>query len=225
MLMALANPSKKDEAINDVKALHASMEEEIATRMDQFRDIWKWGTERELFAELVFCLLTPQSKARTCWPAVQCLQEEDILLSGSREQVLKMLKGVRFNERKASYIVEARDMFYKDGNLSLRPSLNGFDNCNVAREWLVKNVKGLGYKEASHFLRNIGLGDNLAILDRHVLKNLVILGVIDEIPKSLTKRKYLEIEENMRTFSRREEIPMDHLDLLLWCKETGEIFK
>ncbi|GAJ17855.1 unnamed protein product, partial [marine sediment metagenome] len=24
------------------------------------------------------------------------------------------------------------------------------------REWVVKNFKGLGYKEASHFLRNIG---------------------------------------------------------------------
>lgn len=84
---------------------------------------------------------------------------------------------------------------------------------------------GLGYKEAGHFLRNVGLGEDLAILDRHILKNLVLLGVIDEVPASLTKRRYLEIERRMIEFSKKTGIPMGHLDLLLWSKETGEIFK
>jgi N-glycosylase/DNA lyase len=95
----------------------------------------------------------------------------------------------------------------------------------VAREWLVANINGMSYKEASHFLRNIGMGQDLAILDRHILKNLVRLGVIQEIPSSISPRKYLDIEEKMRRFCTREKIPMDHLDMLLWCRETGEIFK
>ena len=89
----------------------------------------------------------------------------------------------------------------------------------------MKNIKGLGYKEASHFLRNIGRGEDLAILDRHILKNLALLGVIDEVPSSPTKRLYLEIEEKMAAFSRQTNIPMGHLDLLLWYKEAGEVFK
>ena len=83
----------------------------------------------------------------------------------------------------------------------------------------------MGYKEASHFLRNIGLGKDLAILDRHILRNLQNLGVINEIPKTLSKNKYLEIEEKMRVFSKNIGIPLDHLDLLLWFKQTGRIFK
>ena len=74
-------------------------------------------------------------------------------------------------------------------------------------------------------MRNIGLGEDLAILDRHILKNLVLLGVIDEVPGSPTKRIYLEIEKKMEAFSRKTGIPMGQLDLLLWYKEAGEVFK
>ena len=86
-------------------------------------------------------------------------------------------------------------------------------------------MKGLGYKEASHFLRNIGVGLDLAILDRHIIKNLKRYGVIEEVPKSLTPKKYLEIEEKMKEFARRIDIPMPELDLLFWSMETGEVFK
>jgi len=94
----------------------------------------------------------------------------------------------------------------------------------MAREWLVENVKGYGFKEASHFLRNIGYRE-LAILDRHILKYLVEFGVIEKVPKSLTKKNYMEIEEKFKQFSGRVGIPMDELDLLFWSLETGEIFK
>ena len=59
----------------------------------------------------------------------------------------------------------------------------------------------------------------------HILKNLKSLEVITEIPSSLSKKKYLEIEKKMRKFAKEINIPMNHLDLLLWYKETGEIFK
>ena len=93
------------------------------------------------------------------------------------------------------------------------------------REWLVQNVHGIGYKEASHFLRNVGSGEGIAILDRHILKNLLKHGAIAEIPKTLTKKRYLEIEERMRAFARKVKIPMEHMDLLLWAEEAGMVFK
>ena len=89
----------------------------------------------------------------------------------------------------------------------------------------MKNIKGFGMKEASHFLRNIGLGDNLAILDVHILDNLKTLGVIDEIPKNMSDKNYLKIESKLRDFSRLVGIPMDELDLVFWSEETGIIFK
>ena len=209
----------------EIVAFHKIQKDKIEARLADFRQIWSEGSDRDLFAELAFCILTPQSRARTCWPAVERLREGDLLFVGTADEILDELQSVRFKERKASYIVYAREQFTKDGRLSIRDTLEGFCDPFALREWLVENVKGLGYKESGHFLRNIGLGEDLAILDRHILKNLVLLGVIDEIPKSLTKKRYLEIERRMIAFSRETEIPMGHLDMVLWSKETGEIFK
>jgi len=57
------------------------------------------------------------------------------------------------------------------------------------------------------------------------LKNLKGLDVIDEIPKTLTKKRYLEIERKMRKFAGDVGIPIGHLDLGFWYRETGEVFK
>ena len=89
----------------------------------------------------------------------------------------------------------------------------------------MQNIRGLGYKEASHFLRNIGLGEDIAILDRHILRNLAMIGLIEDTPNSMSRKKYLQIEGEMAEFAKQIRIPLSHLDLLFWYKETGEIFK
>ncbi len=80
-------------------------------------------------------------------------------------------------------------------------------------------------KEASHFLRNMGFGEELAILDRHIVRNLLRYGAINQMPKNLGKKNYLLIEEKTLQFSKRIKIPLAELDLLFWSKETGKIFK
>jgi len=195
---------------------------QIEARLMDFRRIWETATDEELFLELVFCLLTPQSRAKTCWKAVERLEQKCMIAEAAPAQISQELGGVRFHKRKGEYIFLARNIF---SSMSLKATLAGFSDPAAARQWLVENVKGLGYKEASHFLRNIGLGEDLAILDRHILKNLALLGVIKEVPTSLTKRAYLEIEKKMTAFSQEANIPLGHLDLLLWYKEAGEVFK
>jgi N-glycosylase/DNA lyase len=214
--------NKDYRGIRELLDLYAPVKGRIESRLNEFLQIWETGSDEDLFREMVFCLLTPQSRARTCWAAVERLIDKSLISQGEPCEVQEELIGVRFNERKAEYVCLAREMFSKR---SLRSIINGFSSPFSAREWLVQNVKGLGYKEASHFLRNIGLGKDLAILDRHILKNLKLMGVIDEVPKSLSKRTYLEIERKMTAFSKRVGIPMDQLDLLLWYKEAGEVFK
>jgi len=209
-------------SVRELMEQYRPLREEIEARLGEFRQIWQTASDEELFLELVFCLLTPQSRAKTCWNAVQRLNRKGVLNQGQPCQIQEELVGVRFNQRKAEYVCLARSMFSRR---SLRCVMQAFDSPFAAREWLVQNIKGLGYKEASHFLRNIGRGEDLAILDRHILKNLALLGVIEEVPSSPTKRAYLEIEARMTDFSRRSGIPMGHLDLLLWYKEAGEIFK
>ncbi len=208
--------------IEELAKLYLPIKPQIESRLQDFSRIWKEASEEELFRELVFCLLTPQSKARTCWRAVERLERKCMIREAGPEEITRELVGVRFNLRKGEYICLARSRF---SSCSLRDTLAGFSDAFAAREWLVANIKGLGYKEASHFLRNIGLGGDLAILDRHILKNLALLGVIEEVPASPSKKMYLEIEKKMIDFSREAKMPMSHLDLLLWYKEAGEVFK
>lgn len=212
-------------SIIGIKKIYSDKKEEIKSRLEEFKQKLKIGDEKDIFAELVFCILTPQSKAKVCWSAVEKLLKKKLLVNGSSTKILKELDGVRFKYKKAEYIVGARKLFIDNGDIFIKSSIRQFNDILETREWFVKSVKGIGFKEASHFLRNIGLGDNLAILDRHILKNLKLLGVINEIPKSLTKLKYYEIEEKMRKFADRINIPMNYLDLLLWYKEAGHVFK
>jgi N-glycosylase/DNA lyase len=205
--------------------MYGQKQQEIISRLNEFAKIWDTGDDQDIFCELAFCIFTPQSKAKACWASVTMLYRENLLHRGTPDQIRRKLRGVRFHNKKAGYLVNARNLFMRDGVLPVKQVLDTFPDPTACRDWLVKNIKGLGYKEASHFLRNIGLGMNLAILDRHILRNLVQLGVIREIPESLSRARYLHIERTMQDFAKKVRIPISHLDLLLWYKETGEIFK
>ncbi|RKZ21744.1 DNA lyase, partial [bacterium] len=130
-----------------------------------------------------------------------------------------------FKNKKAEYIINSRAIFLEAGMPRVKPIISGFKSPEEAREFLVKDVKGMGYKEASHFLRNIGFGENLAILDRHILKNLKFLGKIKDVPKSISRKIYMELEKLFLKTAEELGIPSSHLDLLLWYKEAGEVFK
>jgi N-glycosylase/DNA lyase len=211
---------------NSIKQLRAVYEERkglIKARLKEFSSKHK-QPEGEMFGELCFCLFTPQSKAEMCDAVVRALKDSGLLFKGGKDSLSARMRGVRFRNNKAGFVVEARGRV-PDFRERLKGISSGSGSNRELREWLVKNVKGLGYKEASHFLRNIGLGGELAILDRHVLKNLVRYGAIPEIPKSLTKKRYMEIEARMADFSSRIGIPMEELDLLFWSMQTGKVFK
>jgi len=208
----------------ELKKSYQKKRSEIKQRLKDFRKVWN-KSDKEIFAELCFCLLTPQSKARAADKAINNMMKK-ILFSGKRNEILKELttQGIRFPENKTKFILEAREFFTRDGRIDIKSKLKK-GSVDSKRKWLVKNVKGFGFKEASHFLRNVGLGFDLAILDRHIMKNLLKYGVIDEIPKCLTKKCYLLLENKMKKFSKQVKIPMADLDLLFWSEETGEIFK
>ncbi len=201
---------------------YSARKSEIKSRLKDFEKVLSKSDE-EIFKELAFCIFTPQSSALKCDCAVKKLEKENLLLKGSSEQIAKKIGGVRFHNNKSKYLTEAREFFSEKGKISLKKFLKG-KNFEI-REFLVKNIKGFGYKESSHFLRNVGLGKNLAILDRHILKNLKKFNAISEIPKTLNCKKYLKIEQKMRLFSQKVKIPMEELDLLFWSIQTGKVFK
>ncbi|MDD3802851.1 MAG: N-glycosylase/DNA lyase [bacterium] len=205
---------------SEIKAIYSAVKPDIEKRLCEFIETREKMSRDELFYELGFCLLTPQSKATSCWDSI-CSIKKNMKKKHKSSEILLHIKKVRFMNNKAKYFEDAQ----KKWNNGLFDEMVCLKDVFKMREFLVTNVKGIGYKEASHFLRNIGLGENLAILDRHILKNLKLLGIIDEVPKSLTKKSYQEIEESMAQFSRASRIPLSHLDFVLWYKEAGRIFK
>ncbi|MEM3068866.1 MAG: N-glycosylase/DNA lyase [Nitrososphaerales archaeon] len=213
-----------EKGLDQLIKAYQTKRDEIQRRLLEFKRILNESNER-VFAELAFCICTPQSKATTCWEIISSLMRNGLLFKGNEEQIRPFLDAIRFGDNKAKYIVYARRFFTENSNLKIKEKIQSFDNVFKLREWLANNILGIGMKEASHFLRNIGLGKDLAILDRHILKNLKEFGVINEIPKSISKKVYVDIEDKMREFSKRINIPMDELDLLFWSKETSMIFK
>ncbi len=189
----------------------------IANRMREFEELGGRSNE-EIFKELAFCLLTANYSAEGGIKIQRAIGDGFITLP--KEELERRLKelGHRFPRARAEYIVEARRLLP-----TLKDILRSFDDEKKLREWLARNVKGLGYKEASHFLRNIGY-KNVAIIDYHIVDVLVRFGVIER-PRTLTKRKYLEIESILERIARETGLTLGELDLYLWYMETGKVLK
>jgi len=212
---------KKGEFHSDYKILKPRIE----ARLSEFRGLWTSGSEDKLFRELAFCLMTPQSSARTCWDAVGRLFDGGLFYCGTQIQLARGIHPIRFKHHKAQYMIAARSMFLPAGTPCLRRLLEIRSDAHGMREWLVKNVKGLGFKEASHFLRNIGLGEDLAILDRHILRTMKAHRVIRTIPDAIGRKHYLALEKKFIRWAERLGVPPAHLDLLIWYQQTGYLFK
>ncbi|KKP35426.1 MAG: N-glycosylase/DNA lyase [candidate division TM6 bacterium GW2011_GWF2_32_72] len=185
----------------------------VDIRLKEFKQL-KEASWQEWFSELCFCLLTANSKAKSAI-AIQQNLRPDGFLNLPETQIAETIKsyGHRFHNNKAKFIVLARK--YKNIK-DLTEPLSSI----CAREFLVKHIKGLGFKEASHFLRNTGRPD-VAIIDRHILRFMLQKGLIQEIPSNLSKKNYLKLEEILK----QAQIPLDYLDLAIWQHMTGQVLK
>ncbi len=213
----------RPEVSEELRRLYRDLREIVEERLREFEEVRRRGLPR-VFEELCFCLLTPQSKARSADRAVRELKTRGLLYQGGWKPVSRVLEesGVRFYEAKARRIVKARRHLHSS---FLGHILEVAERSpKAARELLVEQVEGLGYKEASHFLRNVGF-KGLAILDRHILRTLNELGALEQIPRSLTRDRYIEIERLFFRVADALGIPGEALDLIMWARKTGEVFK
>jgi N-glycosylase/DNA lyase len=189
----------------------------VEERMSQFSKITENGIA-EVFKELCFCIMTANCGAEKCIEIHEKIGNEFMNLG--KESLINKFKeyGYRFPNIRSTYIINARD-YIIDLEDRLKQNLDETE----LRDWLVKNVKGLGYKEASHFLRNIGY-KNLAIIDFHIVDVLTKHNLIKK-PKNLKKNHYLEIEQLLNTIGDKLNLNLAELDLYLWYLETGKILK
>ena len=188
----------------------------INSKIQEFKELGQRSND-ELFKEMCFCMLTANFNAEKSIK----IQTElgNCFLADSKDDLAKKLKeyGHRYPNVRAEFISES--IKCKD---KLEEIIRLYDKEGL-RDWIVKNVKGLGYKEASHFLRNIGF-DDYAIIDFHIVDILTDHKIINK-PKTLTKGKYLEIENLLRNLANKAGLTLAELDLYLWYMETGKILK
>jgi N-glycosylase/DNA lyase len=217
---------KEPVTVEKILRTHAERKGEIRARLAEFEAVWQSGSDERLWEEMVFCFFTGGCSARMGLRSIDAVRP--LLLDGSRDELMNALVGVhRYPRARAGYIVASRDFLREHCGLRLREKLANFGDKHLERrDWLVreKGIKGLGYKEASHFLRNIGL-KGYAILDKHVLRSLAELKIIDDPKPPNTRSKYLTIERQFQEFSHRLNIDFDEMDLVLWSLKTGEILK
>jgi N-glycosylase/DNA lyase len=224
-LHAKVRREKRSVTIDIIRTEHRTRREVIRARLGEFRAIWKSGTDDELFAELVYCIFTAGASAKMGARAVEAIRP--FWDRGPADELTEHLLGVhRYPRARAGYVVVTRDFLLQDCGMQLRDRLRKFDHPDERRDWLARErgIKGLGYKESSHFLRNIGFS-GYGILDKHILRCLFELEVIDSPKPPSTRTRYLEIEEKLRGFAREIKIDFDELDLVLWSFKTGEVLK
>jgi N-glycosylase/DNA lyase len=203
---------------DELQAQYRDQKNKIIQRLEDFKNV----PEDQYFYELLFCLLTPQSSAVHCNAAANALKD-----AGFREcdidpepYLAPSETGyVRFHKTKARRLLALKDS-YADTHSALAT----YSNDKELRSFLVKNVNGIGYKEASHFLRNIGRLD-VTIIDRHIITNFIRLGILTDKPTSISPKRYLELEAAFEELAAITNIPVPALDLLLWSRETGFLLK
>ena len=208
----------RESLLAELKSLHDSRKEAISRRLGDFRRV----DPSEYFYEMAYCLLTPQTSAESAGKVVEQLQKLSFqMFPLDPEPILRNRSTyIRFHKTKSKHLLKLKDEF----PVVLQSITRDLPPAEL-REWLVRNVKGLGYKEATHFLRNVGRNGGLAILDRHILRNLKRYGAIRSLPRALSRKRYLSIERQFMRFADRSGIPLDELDLLFWSMETGVIRK
>lgn len=197
----------------------------IKSRLRQFKQVFKKGDDVQIFLELTFCIFTANATARMGLKSINAVS--DILMNADAGEISQRLKGVhRFPNSRARYLFLTREYLKSEFDFKLKDLIISFEHPLKRRDFFAScnGIKGIGYKEASHFLRNIGFG-GYAILDKHILRSLYDFNVIDNLKPPITRNDYLRIENKLRKFAKKIDIDMDELDLLLWSERTGEILK
>ncbi len=191
--------------------------ETILRRLEEFRSV----PPEEYHYELLYCLLTPQSRAKHAAEVIERLRQD-----GWPEVELDPVpylrdpaRYIRFHNVKGARLLDVRRRRDEIDRLLL----SEIDSREM-RARLVEGVNGFGMKEASHFLRNIGHLD-LAIIDRHILTHLERTGAIGEIPKTISKKRYLELENAFLRLAEAWGMGLQEVDLLFWSMEEGAVRK
>ena len=209
-----------DRIVERINSLKKEIQPLVENRLLDFKKNLN-KNNNELFVELCFCIIVANNSIENGLRAYNNIGLDFLKLDEKELKEKLKITARRFYNKRAEYIIEARKKhseLIKNIDKLKAEKIGEFE----FRDWLVENIKGFGYKEASHYMRNLGFF-NFAILDRHILKFLYKEGIIKELPKSLNQKKYFEIEKILLDFSKKLKMNMAELDVYLFYIDSGRI--
>jgi N-glycosylase/DNA lyase len=204
---------------------------------DMTKKDWRLIPEEEIWHELCFCILSANVRYELASSALRHLIKKNLLavewikkekrsnniikneLSEPHFLPLKTngeLRKYRYPRKRATQIVKAAKTIYS-GKRTIKKILHESKSDIETRQFFVRKIAGLGIKEASHFLRNIGYSHSLAIIDVHILSFLQRLRLVRFDKKhTVTNKIYLTLERIMRHFAKFHNLVLSVLDLAIW---------
>ncbi len=188
--------------------------------------------EQRLWRELSCCILSSQVTYELAWSVSTTIDKKGILTTTNTkwEVVANELYSIlsesfyvagqprryRFPKAK-SYQIAKTWAVVRSHSGTLEEFLTGFSNSMILREWMVRHAPGLGPKQASMFLRNTGITLELAILDRHVLRYMEFIKLLEKGDHQLaTMQKYRATEKILRCYADNHGYCLGTLDWAIW---------
>ena len=190
--------------------------------------------ELGLWAELSCCVLSSQVPYELARAASERIIDSGSLCNGDvfrnrdalRSQLLSLLlspiavagtmRRYRFPQRRADQLASTFCLIH-DRFGSLSEFLNHQSDAVSVRSWMVKNMHGVGPKQASMFLRNVAVSYDLAIIDRHVCHYMHVIGLVEGDLGVATIREYEKSEAKLRGYATTAmACPLGVLDWAIW---------
>jgi len=194
---------------------------------------WKEASEERLLFELVLAILGSQNRYEVALRFSEEIRDCNLLSSGQSmkidiltEQIQTILSTAleieeasikyRFPNTKAKFI--AYNLLYIQSCGGLKKILSEAGDVAKIRAFFVKEIKGIGPKQSSHFLRNVGYSNELAVLDVHILRYMEIQGIIsDTYNKAIgTLKQYEKLEALLIEFLKYMKYPIGFIDQAIW---------
>jgi len=202
-----------------VSSLSSEME---ASRLEVPRFIAEFRPE-EIWRQKLFCVLSSQYRAdRAASIANRIVQDIPFFdysfpYSKVEEACLNFLSApqirYRFPKVRSRQISLCWFLFWQIKD-DYHGYIRSFDTEEDARNEIAKTFPGMGLKQASMFLRNIGASKNLSVIDVHILFYLETCHNLKIT--HLTPKRYLEAEDILREDALRYGVELNVFDAIVW---------
>jgi N-glycosylase/DNA lyase len=198
---------------------------------------WFLPSEAELLFELVACILGSQVSYEVALAAAEEIRNVGLLENPVKQYYFPVYekaiydilrqplhnpgwgptgKRYRFPKIRANHISRTIWAIYSNGG-TLKGKLQVCKSAREARRSILKIGVGIGPKQASLFLRNIGYTEELAIFDTHLLRFMRLFGLFHQAIKPISSlQNYETLEDRLRNYAKRTGYSLGCLDQAIW---------